>query len=935
VINIIFLIRKKGYKLKSFEFLFSFKTTLICLAILAAGAGYATFIENDFGTSSARVLVYNNLWYEAMLILTTINMTAIIYKYKMWRNKGRFIFHTSFVVILIGAGVTRYAGYEGIMKIKEGTTINSMLSLEPYLQVTIDDGKNTYYQEYQKEFTSLLKRVNYFNHDIAFDNKTLNIEYKDYLFAKKDNNAKMGLVTVVLTLDGKQQEIRIPGLRGQIGMPRELVFGDVKVNLEYGSKVLSIPFSIKLNDFQLDRYPGSMAPSSYASEVTVFKEDKTSYDYRIFMNKTMHEGNFLFFQSSYFPDESGTVLSVNNDPGKWPTYLGYFLLTLGLVMNLFDKKSRFWKLSKYVSSKNAAAAITALFLVFSTSSLEANEQENSHKVKAQNTVEYLKKLKNESAKTADNFSKLVVQSHGGRMKPASTLNHEIILKLTGKKEFLGMNPNQVVLGLVTRPEVWRDVKMVKIKTPKLKKFLGIEESRKYIAFTEVFKDGQYILGEESNKAALVKPQDRGTYEKDIVRLDERLSIMYSVFNGNLFSLFPEVKENAEANSKWYAPLEAIQSFQGQNKTVIETMIRGLMNSVIENQWEDADKYISMIKLYQEKVGSDVNLSKEEIENEILFNKLDIFLKLTLAYIFLGLIMLIVAFTVVFNPKIKPKKITTFFFIILAALFATHTFGMGFRWVLSGHAPWSDLYESLLYISWSAIFAGVIFFRKSLLALSASVIIAGIFMFTAHLTGIDPQITNLVPVLKSYWLTIHVSILTASYGFFGLGAILGFMSLIMFIFRKNRPHLDDTIKHISSINEIALIIGLTFITIGNFLGGVWANESWGRYWGWDPKETWAYVSIVVYVFVLHMRFVKPLNNPFAFSTASLLAFGSILMTYFGVNFYLSGMHSYATGDPVPIPMWVYYVVTGVFVTIALAYRNRNMKDVLTDNETPKA
>ena len=201
------------------------------------------------------------------------------------------------------------------------------------------------------------------------------------------------------------------------------------------------------------------------------------------------------------------------------------------------------------------------------------------------------------------------------------------------------------------------------------------------------------------------------------------------------------------------------------------------------------------------------------------------------------------------------------------------------------------------------------------------------MFTAHLTDVDPQITNLVPVLKSYWLTIHVSILTASYGFFGLGAILGFLTLIMFIFRKNRPHVDDIIKHVTAINEIALIIGLAAITVGNFLGGVWANESWGRYWGWDPKETWAYVSIVVYAIVIHLRFVKPLATPFVFATASLLAFSSIIMTYVGVNFYLSGMHSYATGDPVPIPTWAYLTVSTAIITILLASRNKDLKETL--------
>jgi cytochrome c-type biogenesis protein CcsB len=744
----------------------------------------------------------------------------------------------------------------------------------------------------------------------------------------------MGLLNVEVNLAGKTQDIKLPGLRGQKGMARELIFDNVSVMLEYGSKVVDLPFSIKLNDFQLDRYPGSMSPSSYASEVTVIKEDGKTYDYRIFMNRTMNEGNFLFFQSSYFPDESGTILSVNNDPGKWPTYLGYFLLTLGLLLNFFDKKSRFWKLTKYVSSRNLASIAITCTLLFSTNSLFAQEQSanptNIDESQRDNQIlEYLNKFKTESNVTAEEFSKLVTQSSGGRMKPLSSLNLDIVQKLSGKSTLFGMNPDQLVLGMLTRPDIWSELKVIKIKTPKLKKFLGVDENEKYIAFSEVFKDGKYLLAGEAETALQVKPMDRGTYEKDIIQLDERLNIIYSVFNGSLFNIFPRVQDGVDYqdNNKWYNPLEAMQNFKNQNQIAVETMTRGFVNSVVDSNWIEANKFLSMITLYQQKAGDAVIPSQTKIDNEILFNKLDIFFKVTLAYLALGFIMLIVAFVVVFNPKIQPKKTTTIFFTILALLFAIHTFGMGFRWFISGHAPWSDTYESLLYISWSAVFAGVIFFRKSLLALSASVIVASIFMFTAHLTGIDPQITNLVPVLKSYWLTIHVSILTASYGFFGLGAILGFMTLIMFIFRQNKPHVDETIKTVTAINEIALIIGLAAITIGNFLGGVWANESWGRYWGWDPKETWAYVSIVVYVIVVHLRFVKPLSTPFAFATASLLAFASILMTYFGVNFYLSGMHSYATGDPVPIPMWVYYVVTIVIVTISLAFKNRNLKETL--------
>ena len=911
--------------------LFSFKTTLVLLALLGAGAGVATFIENDFGTSSARVLVYNNIWYEIVMILTTINLIGIIYKFKMWKNMPRFLFHFSFVVILIGAIITRYVGYEGIMQIPQGVTTNQMISLEPYLQVTIKNGDEIVSQkEYQKEFTSLISSLNDFSFTTTFDNNTLTVSYKDFMFAKKEK-AAMGLLTVNATFNDKTESVRLPGLRGQLGVPEELKFDKYTVILQYGSRFVDLPFSIRLNEFQLERYPGSMSPSSYASEITVIKDDKT-YDYRIFMNRTLSEGNFLFFQSSYFPDESGTILSVNNDPGKWPTYLGYFLLTLGLFLNFFDKKSRFRKLTNFVSTKNLAMFVLAIALLSNTN-LNANEQQTTQEKsvdKVEQTVQYLNKLKDESKVTADKFGHLVVQSNGGRMKPLATLNREIIQKLSGKSSFLGMDANQLVLGMLSNPDVWKDVKIIKIQTPKLKKFLNIPAEEKYISFSEAFNEkGEYLLATETEKALQTKPIERGTYEKDIIKTDEKLNIIYSVFNGALLNIFPKVydQKSADDNFKWYSPLDAIQNFTGQNQMAIQSVVKGLMAALAEHNWEAANNFIDMTALYQDKVGTDIKPSKEKVNAEILFNKIDIFFNLTLAYVLLGLVMIVLAFVVIFKPSFKPAKTTKIIFAILSLLFIVQTFGMGYRWYLSGHAPWSDIYETLIYISWSAVFAGVIFFRNSLLALGAATIIAGIFMFTAHLTDVDPQITNLVPVLKSYWLTIHVSILTASYGFFGLSAILVFLTLIMFIFRKNRPHLDDIIKHVGAINEISLIIGLAFITIGNFLGGVWANESWGRYWGWDPKETWAYVSIIVYAIVLHLRFVKALNTPYVLATASLLAFSSIMMTYLGVNFYLSGMHSYATGDPVPIPTWAYVTVATAFAAIILAFRNRNLKNTI--------
>jgi cytochrome c-type biogenesis protein CcsB len=232
---------------------------------------------------------------------------------------------------------------------------------------------------------------------------------------------------------------------------------------------------------------------------------------------------------------------------------------------------------------------------------------------------------------------------------------------------------------------------------------------------------------------------------------------------------------------------------------------------------------------------------------------------------------------------------------------------------------------MLYIGWATILAGLLFSRRSPVTLAATAILGGLILFVAHLNWLDPEITPLVPVLKSYWLMIHVAVITASYGFLGLGALLGFITLWLYIFRrgKNRMAMELAIRELTMINEMALIAGLAFLTVGNFLGGVWANESWGRYWGWDPKETWALVTILVYAAVVHLRFVKSFKGVFAFNVASLLAFSSVIMTYFGVNYYLSGMHSYAKGDPVPIPSFVYYAIAVVALTIFLAWRKREL------------
>jgi cytochrome c-type biogenesis protein CcsB len=334
-------------------------------------------------------------------------------------------------------------------------------------------------------------------------------------------------------------------------------------------------------------------------------------------------------------------------------------------------------------------------------------------------------------------------------------------------------------------------------------------------------------------------------------------------------------------------------------------------------------------VYQNENGGTVMPSKSRINSEIYLNELNIFNRLALFYSLLGLAFLGLLFSAVIKPEFKTNMLFKILFGLVIFGFLFHTVGLGLRWYVSGRAPWSNGYESMIYIGWTTTLAGILFTRKSAGGLAATMVLAGTILLVAMLSYLDPEITPLVPVLKSYWLTIHVSLEAGSYGFLMLGAIIGLINLILMIFltHQNKDRIARIIKEMSYISEMTLIGGLVMVSVGTYLGGVWANESWGRYWGWDAKETWALVTILVYAFILHMRLIPKINGLFAFNLATLFGWASVVMTYFGVNYYLSGLHSYAAGDPVPIPGWVYGAVAAAIVISVLAYIKKRQFTVI--------
>ncbi len=714
--------------------------------------------------------------------------------------------------------------------------------------------------------------------------------------------------------DGVHKEVALMGKGKRYkGFTESFRINGTDIDLEWGSKIITLPFSLYLRDFILAKYPGSMSPSSYESHVTLIdKKNGVEEDHKIYMNHILDYGGFLFFQSSYDQDEGGTILSVNHDPGKWPTYLGYTLLSIGLFLNLFNPHSRFGKLArkKYEYKASGLFALALVATLFSTQPLAAAS--NVGKIDLDH---------------ANHYATMLVQDVGGRIKPLDTYAMELLTKIAGRDNLLGLNHNQVVLGMASNPDAWKEISMIRVSNPKVKEILGVAESDRTFSYADAFnKYGEYILGSYAEEALRKRPAERGKYEKDIIKVDERVNVAYIIYSGRFMNVFPL---DGDLNNKWHYPEDAIKTFpQALSNEVLEllkTNSRGLSKGLSSGNWSEANAAIDDIKAFQNKYGAAVIPDQSIVKAEILYNNLKIFDRLYPIYLIAGLILMLFIFIRLSKPEAEFKTILKIIFAVIVVAFIAHTISIGLRWYVSGHAPWSNGYEAMLYISWTIVLAGIIFARDSDIALGTTAIFAGVTLFVAHLSWLDPQITNMVPVLKSYWLTIHVSIITASYGFLGLSTLLGFMSLIFYMMLGNedrRERISINILESTRISEMSMIIGLSLLTVGNFLGGVWANESWGRYWGWDPKETWALVSILVYVFVTHMRFVPAIRSNFIFNAASVVAYSSIIMTYFGVNYYLSGLHSYAAGDPVPVPVWIYYAVSVIIIFIIGASFNRN-------------
>ena len=900
---------------KLISFFYSTKLMAILFITFAIAMAVGTFVENDYDTDTARIWVYNTWWFEAIMGLFVVNFIGNIFRYQLLKkeNWAVLVLHLSWVFIIVGAGVTRYFGNEGMISLREGETINTYLSDRTYITAMVDGNYQgaPLRKKKQKEVLFSSHTSNHYQWSSDFKGKPFSITYKSFKRIGKEMNA---LVLEVVSAN-QRKEVTVMGKRGVQHPPTTITLNGLQFHLSYGAREEKLPFSLTLNDFIAEKYPGTEnSYASFKSKVTVSRGGE-SFLYDIEMNHILNYQGYRLFQSSFHPDEQGTILSVNRDFwGTLITYIGYILLFGSLLAFMFVGKSRFRKLNQQLKDLQAKRVAIVLALCFGSLATAQTPMVVPNKTHA------------------EKFGAMLIQDDG-RFKPVNTFSSELLRKLSKHDTYKGLTSDQVLLSMLLSPQAWYELDIIYVKkaNDSLHHFLGVPEGSKWVKPKDFFDaNGQYKLSPLLKD--IYNTNTPNQFQKDLKEVDQRIGLLNRALQGDIFKVFPVPND---PNYKWISHLDYVNDtlqitdplYKQFVKNALPAYLILLQQATKTGDYSKADKVLNNIKLQQEFYSAEVLPSPAKIQTELWYNRINIFEQLFQAYLYLGTVLFIVLLWHIFIPKQIFRRLTQIGIVLLWLCFILHTVGLAVRWYLSGHAPFSDAYESMIYVGWSAMGAGLVFTRRSPLTVAATAFVTAMILMIAHWNWMDPTIGTLQPVLNSYWLMLHVAVIVGSYGPFALGMLLGVINLLLMIVTtpKNAHKINLIQQELTIVNELALTVGLVMLTIGNFLGGMWANESWGRYWGWDPKETWALISIMIYALVIHLRLIPHWRGRWAFNFMSIVAFGSILMTYFGVNFYLTGMHSYATGDKIITPAFVYYAVGIVLLLGLVSYlRVKNEK-----------
>lgn len=625
-------------------------------------------------------------------------------------------------------------------------------------------------------------------------------------------------------------------------------------------KTKELGFEVSLKNFNVVNYPGTDAPMDYVTMLTA-----NTQEIKVSMNNIGSFNGYRFIQSGYDSDMQGTTLGVYHDPwGIGITYTGYALLFISLIATMVSKKTRIRHLyRKALSLQGAKAwAVTALLAV-SSFATSANAQEM---VKIDGDI-------------ADDFGKICVL-YNSRITPINTVATSFVTKLCGKPTWDGLSSNQVFAGWIFDVPYWETVKMIEIKEKKAQELLGI--NGKWASFDDFWDNyNNYKLDAPLKKAY----KDGDTkLQKQLRDADEKFNIIRMLYGGEMLKMFPYAGK--QGHMQWFAPGQPLGNLKLDEKELvfIKKSMDYLAESIITGDKARAEEIAKKIYSYQHVRGKAVVPTKFHIYTETFYNKTNAQRLPVMLYLTLSLVLAIVSTLSLNNGKQKKTRLVS---SVLTWVMLIHTtLLLALRWFVSGHLPMSNGYETMQFMAWATLIVTLVMQKRFLPVKQFGPLLSSFALLVAMITDGNPQITQLMPVLQSPLLSVHVMVIMFSYALFGLTALIGLQGLI-----AHHRKQEEKEQQLAALSQFLLYPAVALIAIGIFIGAIWANVSWGRYWSWDSKETWALITMLIYSAPLHAD-IKWLRKAQHMHIYMLLAFLSVLMTYFGVNYFLSGMHSYA-------------------------------------------
>lgn len=634
-----------------------------------------------------------------------------------------------------------------------------------------------------------------------------------------------------------------------------------------------LPFSITLNQFEIIYYKGTLAPMDFISHISVADKDcHRQIQGKVSMNHIFSYQHYRFYQSGYSEDNEGSVFSVSHDPyGIGITYAGYTLLLLSTVFFFFSPQSRFRQLLK---SPLLHRSLTVILLLFAFSL-------NSNFLKANSPSP--KVLPRE---VAEHFGDLYIL-YNNRICPLQTFARDFTVKLYGSSSYKGLTPEEVLTGWLFYYDSWKNEPIIRIKSNEARKLLEIEGN--YARLKDYISTiNEYKLEKMMNH---IRSGEQVTDKRGIEEADEKFNIINLVCTGAMMKIFP-CRNIAGKTLEWYSQSDQLPQNMDNDKWVFIRKSMSYVNEmIVMKKYNDACLLLEKIKKYQQKECDGLLPADNKFKAEKIYNQFDYSKSVAMACICIGLICFIYYCHCMASQKRTSRKAIIILNILLWIVFTYLSAAICLRGYVSNHLPLSNGFETMQFMAWCTLLLTFLLQRKFAMLLPFGFLLCGLTLMVSMLGESNPQITQLMPVLQSPLLSIHVVVIMIAYSLLAFIMLNGVTAVIL---HQSQKECKEQIERLQIISQIILYPAIFLLAIGIFIGAVWANVSWGRYWGWDPKEVWALITMLVYALALHPRSLPWFHRTMFFHVFCITAFITVLITYFGVNFLLGGMHSYANG-----------------------------------------